>query len=515
MVKQRPNGVTIKRDGIIRQIDNMGVRDELPDFFKGNIKGLEELNGLDNQDGRNNKLYSHKFKIMSVTDYKKVLRFINEHIFAAPLDEDEFLTVIRDEQIKAEKDNEYDIAMTLIKKHNIVEFNSHIYYYNDETTRYETGRLDRLVAENLKGQKINYMNEVEGQIMRYVPVADQTEQGFDIRFKNGIIRNGQWYELMSREFTPFYIDVDYDPDAEQVGAVDDYLEQLTEGDGNYKHLIVEMIAHALITDMEFKKALGRFTVIIGSGGEGKGTLLEIIARILGKQNCSYNSIKQLADERYAYDLVGKLANLGDDIEDAPITNAEMKMLKNISTCDPVMVRQLNKMAYSTKLTASLIFTSNHMLKTHEKGESYKRRVTWCPMFNKPTKVDEKLITKVTTPEALEYWIRLIMEGYERLCVNKKFTVSEKVAEYTAKYHQENNTCEMWVKDKKPDYFIGLRPPEVYEEYEKWADFAEGRGKAQSPRALKKTIEIVHGLVTGSARINGDPATVYKRVEKSG
>ncbi len=89
----------------------------------------------------------------------------------------------------------------------------------------------------------------------------------------------------------------------------------------------------------------------------------------------------------------------------------MKVIKNISTCDYVATRNLFEQSKEVELTLSLIFTSNHVLRTWEKGESYRRRVQWCPMFTKPTKKDKRFIEKLTTPDALKYWMKMIVEGY--------------------------------------------------------------------------------------------------------
>jgi putative DNA primase/helicase len=502
-VANTPNGITIKKNGILRPIDNIGVRQELPDFLTP-IRSGESLLGLDESEGRNQKLYAQKFRIMHLDNYRRILRFINDHVFAAPLPEEELLTISREEEIRAEKDGEFDVAMQLIRKLNIVEFADRFYVYDGK--RYKTGNLKREIAQYLRGKKSQYIEEVMKQIELHPNVVEQPEKGFDIKFKNGILRNGKFIEVDSQEFTPYYIDIDYNPDAEPVKEVDDYLAQLTEGDKDYTKVVLEMMAHPLITNVELKRKIARFSIIIGKGGEGKGTWLEIIGRILGKENCSFNKISKLPDERYAYDIEGKLANLGDDIEDKPITNAEMEMLKNISTCDPVMVRALHKMARNTRLTASLIFTSNHMLKTHEKGDSYKRRVAWCPMFNKPKSADGEIISKLTSEAALEYWVKLIMDAYFRLYKTGTFTVSRKVNDYTAQYHDENNTCLMWVRDRKPDYFVDKRPPEIYNQYEIWA--LENEGKAQSARSLKNTIEAEHNLVVKPKRVNEKTAKVY-------
>ena len=62
------------------------------------------------------------------------------------------------------------------------------------------------------------------------------------------------------------------------------------------------------------------------------------------------------------------------------------------------------------------------------------------MYSKPTKKDRNFIEKVTTPEALKYWMKLIVEAYMRLYQNEEFTESEIVNDFNAKYHEMNNNC---------------------------------------------------------------------------
>ena len=45
---------------------------------------------------------------------------------------------------------------------------------------------------------------------------------------------------------------------------------------NYRKRLLEILAHPLIIDKEFKRMLAKFFIFIGGGGNGKGTLLLII-----------------------------------------------------------------------------------------------------------------------------------------------------------------------------------------------------------------------------------------------
>lgn len=458
---------TIKQNGELRLIENEGIREDLPDIFYSR-KRLESLLGLDENDGRNNKLFAHRMKIHEIPNWQSILRFINNHIFATPLPEEEFQTISRDVHIDAAKNSEPEIAEQLMTKYKVVSYLGKLYFRRNDKYIQDDEKLVRLVFEEVGNQKTRYVNEIIAQMESRAKVIDP-DTVFDIKLQNGILRKGRFLPIDYQEFTPYSIDIPYNDDAEPVPIVDDYIKQLTNGEEEYKKLLLEIMAHPLIVDKEFKRLLAKFFIFVGDGGNGKGTLLLIIRRILGTKNCSGLSIKQMTDERYFTTLQNKLCNLGDDVEDMAIDHEQMKIIKNISTCDYVAARNLFEQSREVELTLSLIFTSNHILKSWEKGEAYKRRVQWLPIFTKPTKKDINFISKVTTPKALEYWLKMIVEAYQNLYKNIGFTESPAVAEFNEKYHEMNNNVIEYLQDFDPAHFIGKKSKESYEEYEIWAD----------------------------------------------
>ena len=185
----------------------------------------------------------------------------------------------------------------------------------------------------------------------------------------------------------------------------------------------------------------------GDGGNGKGTLLTIIRKILDDDNCSSLDLFDLKDDRKITSTVGKLANLGDDVSAKKAMDDETtKRLKNITSADSIEFRPLYSHPRKAIIAPTLIFTTNKIIKTWEKGNSIKRRIIWCPMLYKPKTKDPKFISKLTTPEALEYWIKLIVEAYVRLYKNKQYTESKTINEFTESYHSENDPLEEFVAE---------------------------------------------------------------------
>jgi len=501
--------ITIKRNGELREVENEGIREELHPIFYTR-KHLKSLFGLDEHEGRNNALFAHRMKMHDIDNWQSILRFINNHIFASPLPEEEFQTISRDVKVEAQKNKEPEIADYLLKKYKVVTYQGKLYWFEDGYYIHDEDQLKQLVFDEVGLVKTRYVDEVIKQMEYRAPII-KADEVFDIKLQNGILRNGAFIEIDYKEFTPYNIAIPYNVNAKPVAIVDEYINHLTDGDKDYQKRLLEILAHTLIVDKKFKRQLAKFFIFIGGGGNGKGTLLFIIRTILGAHNCSALSIKNMTDERYFTTMQGKLVNLGDDIQDEAINHEQMKVLKNISTCDYVSSRNLFEQSKDIELTTSLIFTSNHILKSFEKGESYKRRVDWCPMYGKPKKKDKDFIDKLTTPEALEYWMKLIAEGYIRLYENQGFTESEMVKKFNEEYHENNNTVLHYLSDYKKDDFIGLGSPEVYENYEQWAE--ENGLNVQSKKLFVQSISDVFGLVLKPKTINGKTARLFLEDEK--
>lgn len=503
--KARSNFITIKRDGVMRSIDNPGVREDLPVFFSNHGKKFEDLNGLDEGDGRNNKLFEHRIKLGNCQGWQAILRYVNNQVFALPLPEEEFQVILRDLKITAEKDNEYYVAEQIMQKYKVVSYGSHLYFYDGNEYSGDIPKMIRTIFNEIGAQKTRYVEEIVKQMeMRAKLIEDN--QVFAIKFKNGILKDGQFIEIDYKEFTPYSVDIHYDPDAEPVQIVDDYVDLLTDGDEEYKKLLFEILAHTFVTNKEFKRMLGKFFIFVGDGGNGKGTLLAIIKEILNSKNCSALSIKNMSDERYLPSMQGKLANLGDDLDNGPINDEQMKQLKNISTCDFVSTRELFKQSRDVELTVSLIFTSNHILKSFEKGHSYKRRVMWLPMYGKPKVKDKHFISKITNEDALEYWVKLIIEGYHRLYKKGTFTECAKVQNFNDQYHEENNSVLSYLNDLAAEDLIGLRPPAAYDHFEAWA--LENGLNVSSMKMFKDAVNEKFGLGVGVKKISGKSARVF-------
>jgi len=508
----RPNGVTVKRDGVLREIENAGAREALPDIFTVS-KRFEDLTGLSEGDGRNRKLYTHKMKLNNCEDWFRIIRFINEHVFDEPLPQKEFDSLSRAEQSEGDQKttDEADVAEQVIREFKCAKWASQVWFWSEKAGKFisDDEELAAIIAKRIA---VKDPNKVE-KAMKWLRINAKkypADYIFKIRLRNGFLADGKFTPIVVDDFTPHCIDIDYNPDAEPVPAIDEYLDQIvnepkyTQQDmQDYRNRLIEIMAYGLIVNPERVRVLSKFHILRGEGSNGKGTFLEIMKTIYQPENCSTLSIEDLADATRINSLTCKLVNLGDDVEDKPLGKTQFKHIKNITSADTVTIRRLYKEAESVVLQAKLIYTSNSDLRTVDKGHALERRMCWVPMFNTVRKPDPNFITKMTTPEALEYWMKLMVEAYVRL-YKHGWTESKICADYNGEYHRHNDISKMFIEELEKDDFLYKTRQEVLDMFDKWNTDDD---RKLNMRAFKQNIWLLYRMGFGVNTRQGKSAKV--------
>ena len=89
--------VTLKRNGKVREIHNQGVREDVPDIFLL-TKDFKDLQGLSDNEGRNNSLFKLRSQLSTLKNWRTILDFVNDYIFDTPLPENEMEVLKREDR---------------------------------------------------------------------------------------------------------------------------------------------------------------------------------------------------------------------------------------------------------------------------------------------------------------------------------------------------------------------------------------------------------------------------------
>lgn len=433
----------VKQDGEMREMDHehlLGDWENLPslpfELYPSKLSQL--LYQMKEGDGRNNSLYTHLLTIkeMYKSDNKTIVYiadFINKYVFQDSLKKRELNSLI--ESVLSKKidknSNKYlnpkDMVMTsevLVEKLDI-KFYQHRLYFK-QNNRY-------ICDDNLLLREIDKLIQLKPsqhkELLNLFEIkAERIESDdFPIQLRNGyIIDDGEIIQV-DAGFTPFYLDVDYDPDAYSED-VDKFLDFLTCDRKDLRIVIEEMFGHMLMTRAFPHKV---FFFQGSEGKNGKSTMVKMIKNFIG-ESANFLPLDKFDDDTSVYSLVGKLVNIGDDIDASYLEKSSN--FKTLASGDPIMVRPIYKSAVEVNNKATLIFTCNDMPIFKDKSGGIMRRVIVIPCDNVIKEIDNEIDEKLSTDEAKSYILNLALAGIERIKQNgteisNSITIQAKTREY--------------------------------------------------------------------------------------
>ena len=307
------------------------------------------------------------------------------------------------------------------------------------------------------------VNEVIGMIkrMNYKPLEEFYKYNRKyINVKNGLINMETWKLEPHRPEILFLTQLNAEYKEDVVAKEwDDFLRQVT--DEAYIPVLQEFCGYCLLPDCRFEKALA----IVGPGGSGKSTFLEVIRSVLGFENTTSFSIQQLENERFSRaELIGKLANIYNDLPYDQIEKSDV--FKQLVSGDPIQVEKKFRQPFLARLHVKLIFSANQLPQTKDTSSAFFRRWIIVPFPNTIQNPDPSLKLRLSRDERVKsYVLKWMIEGLKRLLKNNKFSYPytwEEIAEF---YTQASDSVKAFISDHIVEYPGGrIKKSELYQLY---------------------------------------------------
>lgn len=411
------------------------------------VKAKTDFLGMAEGDGRNQELFNYILKLQSSgfskDEAKECITIINQYVLKKPLDKRELETVLRDGAFQ--KPVFFDgrtflhdkFGQFLISEYNIIKIGSVLHYFKDGV--YVPANIDGIMIKHIPNLKQNQRKEVLSFMMAYIDKNTEVSSANYIAFANGI------YDLAEDKLEPFSndkimtnkINWNYNPDAYSE-LVDQVLNNLACDDEQVRMLLEELIGYTFYRRNELRKAF----MLKGKKHNGKSTFLDMLAHLLGEDNISALDLSDLSHEYKAAGLFGKLANLGDDIEDEFIPSAGIfkkvvsgdRMSANVKFAAPIEFNPYCK----------LIFSGNTIprLGRGKDSDAIIDRLVIIPFNASFSKNKNNLNTWIKydlrTDECMEYLVKIGLEGLKRVLTNNGFTTTEAIKQELTDYAESIN-----------------------------------------------------------------------------
>jgi putative DNA primase/helicase len=511
-----PNVVTpIKLNGTERKIiRNADKLDKLPVWLMPLSKKFSmDFSKLQEGDGRNDTLFSYILTLqqqaMTKDEIREVIRVINQFIIKEPISDKELDVILRDKAFLKESfylkgKLQYEkLAIYLIREHHVVKMNDTLHVYKEGYYTSDSDEIERNMLQYI----INSTRTPRSEVIRYLELRSQEvemESPKLIALKNGTL------DLENKtlgDFNPEYkiknkIPVDYNP-AAYSEIMDKTLNKICCNDKQLRLLVEEMIGYILFRRNE----LGKCFILTGHGSNGKSTLLDVIKRLIGKENLSSVSLNELNDRFRTFQLEGKLANIGDDISNGYIE--DNSTFKKLVTGETVNVERKGKDPFDFNNYSKLIFSCNEIPRINDLSDGLKRRLIFIPFNAKFSKKDSDydpfIIDKLMDNSSLEYLLKLALEGLERILYNRSFTHVDSVDETWNDYEKRNNPIIGFLEEGKIE---NESTKDVYLQYQTYC--TESGLKYLSRIAFSREI-CKHGFKTKQIMIGGKRISIFIKV----
>jgi putative DNA primase/helicase len=449
--------------------------ENLPKFLYP-IKTSMKLLDLAEGEGRNNALFSYILPLQqnefTIDECRECIRVINEFVLADPLSEEELAVVLRDGAFnKPTFFNSRGVflfdkfAQYLKQAENIIKINGKLYIYRDGIYEHGDEYIEAAMIKHIPNLTRSKRQEVLSYLGLLVAKESAIADANLIAFENGVLNIA---DDSFNEFSPEYIITNkiphnYKPDA-QNDLLDNVMKKLACGDENVNKLLYEAIGYCFYRRNELRKSF----FLLGEKRNGKSTFLDLVGNLLGEDNTSNLDLCEIGDRFRTAELNGKLANIGDDINDEWVSNTAT--FKKVVSGDIVTAERKGKDPFKLRSFAKFFFSANSLprLGRGKDSSAVLDRLVVIPFDAKFTKDDADydpfIKYKLRNEEVIEALIAKSVPALREVLINQEFTECEKVKRNIEEFERCNNPILEFFEELDEADYLNEPIKAVYQKY---------------------------------------------------
>lgn len=387
-------------------------------------------------------------------------------------------------------------------------------------THYATGwdEISRVIMRLVPDCKANDRKEVHDQIHLRAPRLEASRPTY-LAFTNGV------YDIDAGEFGPMTEDMvitniiphDWNGDAyDQV--MDKFLNDVSAGDAIVRQNLEEVVGLCMYRSNEFSVC----PVLIGSGSNGKSTYIGALRNVLGMENVSSLDLGVVGKMFQVGRLLGKLANLGDDISNERLNGDVLAVFKKLCSGEVIYSDVKNSVGFEFKPYCTPVFSCNEFPSLGDSSEGMMRRLFPIPFdahFSRAdASFDPRLYEKLKTESAAEYLIRLGIEGLKRVIENRGLTPNHRSEELVGEVRTDNDSVLQWIDEESITAFSldSRLTKDAHNDYTYWC--RDGGLKPFSRKKFTRKVNQALGTKSVTERreigLKNDPVRVFKASEEA-
>lgn len=384
-------------------------------------------------------------------------------------------------------------------------------------------RVTLAIADDAKQQD---RNEVFSYIQTMAPETD-SQTSFDGRYY--VQFSNCTYDVLSDEIVEprpeMYViatlPVELDMDVTR-NLADEFLDSVAGGDKAVRTALCEVIGTCMCSKRAMDKAVflvGRAGGSEGKASNGKSTFIRFVRSIVGSGNCSSLDIATMGQRFGAGGIVGKLANLGDDIPNSFLTGENMAVFKKVVTGETMNTDVKNGKPFDFTPSATMVFSMNEVPRIADSTGGTLRRLYFVPFrarFSPGTPgYDRDMSQKLMRPDVLRRGALLGLMALGDLIRRGEPTHIADMDAEVAEVKRDNDNVSRWLYDECVTLvdIDGRLTEDVYLDYRRWCEKSGERNPCAKEFFTRRINESGTlgkvTLVTATKKIDGKVKRVFR------
>lgn len=499
----------LKVDGKEREVLYDALEYEPVPKWLSPIKSKVELLNMVEGDGRNTALFSYILPLQqnefTIDECRECIGIINEFVLKEPLSQSELATVLRDGAFNkpcfftAKGGFMFDtFAKYIQRSHNIVKINGSLYVYKDGYYQSGNEHIEAAMIREIPTLNQSQRKEVLAYLNLIVPKIGTMADAHLVAFKNGVLNviTGEVYDFNPEYVITNMIPHNYNPEATSE-LLDKTMGKLACQDEQVLKLLYQAVGMCFFRKNELRKSF----FLLGEKRNGKSTFLDMVGTLLGEDNIANLDLSEIGDKFKTAELSGKLANIGDDINDEFIPNSAV--FKKVVSGDKITVERKGQDPFVLASYAKFFFSANSLPRIGKGKDSAAilDRLVIIPFEAKFSKEDPDfdpyIKYKLREEEVMEALIVKAVEGLREVLADQQFAVCDKVKGNLDEYERCNNPIVIFFEDLHEEDYLNEPVKQVYTNYKAFciANNFQPMSSMEFSRQMKKQFDLTIKEVT--------------------